>query len=1113
MNNHYTKKIHELRQNSDPQAVLDFLQGIFCDPGNQKIRGSASDYLYDNDEDRGYMDSESNVAPKVGFEDVLANFQPQKTVQEHVNEIVSSLQPSEIDPDADEQTQRNQQERQDLLDLFRPLNAIQLYVGDYERCDALARSGFYSTQTERFEKFYDLYHYVVEPQDSEENYDFVYELENGDQYNIKYQEKKIPGKELYYDLKVTLFSCYFMQVIEALKQSAEFAAIKKTLPFYFLIQSADYRDQEWCYTLAVIDEEALQANPLREQFLAARPKVGEPSVDQQYVFYSTYYDQPETDEFKQLAGLLKQYPKYFQEAREELQSALQEDEPGRVVDFARLLWETVDTYESDVLALQKQIFAQPLPSLDPDSDDDPAYVHRTKSVLDIVNEKVTRFVRMLRQCKEAAPERYQSTITEYCNNAMTRLRGHENAAVRVLAFEVNLSEEDFDGDVPANPTEQYVNDVVACIDLLGPVPESHWATPAFVADRLTGLGERAAGGIRALFEKIEERNSASLNTGDVRTLAAALYQMGCVEVPDAVHRTHEDNEFTIEEYGKWIRRGPEQAWVKLEQAIEENSECFNGTAAWEEYLYDSDKGYQIFAEKLRAKDYDKIAVAAASAMPAGPHLSRQLYELAHAIQHSKGPNKDYAQALAYLELIPAPDEKAQDFLLWARIAVGLYAVENNLPDAEKILQTLCREYPDNAMALFWRVNREIRYGDLSKGMKIMSDGLHKVVKDDLVYRKALEEFTETELPEPRSGQSYSIDANQLYPIYKVANQYVQDRCFTRGQFDGIRKNFQEDPFYWGIYSRLDGPQEEVSRLLQIYRDEWNFLTTSAHLSDEELIAKLDPANWSIFMSIARQFVDEPGDARLQALADHFGQLHDDDQRRDLSFLLWPVAKDQLLRNEAFHHYLSEFVRRYPESGDTLARGIVSNLQKAGLDSVARDLAVDLNAEVVLNISLTLFPLFLSANEHQRLVDLFIRCSDDISKLKPEWTLALNNAAVVYVRMMDYQKAQSILDILFSQDIDRFREGEDDDISKAIMDETVASSTARTFWRYWAMANFNQACLYSLTGKYDQAMENLTNAAKFGPYEADYFLAEEDLVPLRQREDFRNLLETMQGETA
>ncbi|MCP4807914.1 MAG: hypothetical protein GY884_21430, partial [Proteobacteria bacterium] len=239
--------------------------------------------------------------------------------------------------------------------------------------------------------------------------DFVYELENGDQYKLTFEGEKLSGKELYYDLKVALFSRYIATLVQALLASERFASLAKALPFHILIRSADYRDHAWLSQLITIDDATFADSPLASVFRASVPPTDAPTLAQQFAFLSGYVDQPDAAEHAQLTALVAEHPELFDATLTRLDQALDQGRAKLVAHLSRFLWTVVDRYPEPVLATQKRLLATALPSLEPPEEDPGRGPRRRRprrkpAMLELVQERLGDHLGMLRAVRTGTPD-------------------------------------------------------------------------------------------------------------------------------------------------------------------------------------------------------------------------------------------------------------------------------------------------------------------------------------------------------------------------------------------------------------------------------------------------------------------------------------------------------------------------------------------------------------------------------------------------------------------------------------------------------------------------------------------------------------------------------------
>lgn len=1108
----YQEKIATFRKNADVDGAFDFMKNVFTAEENQKIKGEPTDYLHDDDE------LEEKMTPAQGFEEVVKGFQPEMSMREKIDWLFERMNDSS----------EHYQDRWELAQVFKPLNAFKIRIGDYERCDAVIDSGHYDPQNGTFERLYGLNHTIIFDEDSKEEYDFVYELKNGDQYRLHAGGEAVPGPVLYYDLKVTLFSKHLVELVDSLTNDDRFAALAKKLPFYFLIESAEYRDENWCYELRKLDETSLEGNDHKETFLESVIPDTEPTPEQRYDFYAQYAHDPETPEFDQFVAVCRENRACFERLVERGQKAREAEDAGASAVISGVLWRLADTYPAAVLDFHNDIFQAALPSIEVEIEEEPENedveriqrMRRERGQLEKPIRAISDYIEMLQHAWSNVPEDFVEQVRPARDEAWERLRTWEHPVAQVLWREAEAEAEAATGGTKKKKTRkcrgrlrraqaqesaptqsaEYIAAVVACADLLPTVHQGYGGGWDFVMDRLTTLGERASAATPKLLALLRDYTEHRFDVQLVSTIGEVLYALGTEEVPPEVHRGHERNQFMFEYYKDWVHKAPTRYWNEFVAAWEADAKAFESPEPWEQRLHDSDFGYELFAKQLRELDEDRAlsAVLAAARKAPGPRLTRLLVALARGAAKAKR----YDEVARFLENVPDPTAEQADDLAFARVAVLLQQLESQADGADALLVAVKRQHPKNATLLFLDVDHQVRARGAEAGMRAMVEHVRTLTEKDIVYRKAFHEFTE----DP-SGNFQPAPRN-VYPLYRLAHREFRRACFTGEAFDGDDKSFRSDPFYRAFYKLADVPADERQRDIEGYRQEFDFLKTISTMTDAELLKRLDPEDWHISMLIAERLVESPTPDRIERLVAFLERVvDDDDKRKALAFLLWPHATDEMLKSETFQPHIPWLAWRYPGSSVDLTRSILERMSGLGLNKVITRIATDFEDRLVLACFKSFLNPFIAEKDFAGAQKLLRKVLGDMSPKKPDWVLVMSNLAVMHVQAGEMKEAEAVFDELFAQDFSRFdyEPGETDDLMEQIMGSSLDKQLVAAFETYYRMARFNQACLYALTRRPEKAVASLREAVSKGHYTAEKILAEGDFRSLHGRPDFNAIV--------
>lgn len=228
----------ELCEAGDLDGAFAFVQGVFCDPANQKIKGRPTDFLHErrrakadpdvDDEDDAEDDDgddDRKLTPKEGFEAIVQGFKP-KASAKTIAFVLDRLDES--------------REEGDITQPMQPFNALVAQIGTYERGSVAlysahvpsARAGHAAREARRIQQ-YGLGHEIVSDQECREKYTFTYDMEHSDRYQLARAGETLDNAELLRDLKLTIFARYLRGLFDALVANRRFARFPKALPFRF----------------------------------------------------------------------------------------------------------------------------------------------------------------------------------------------------------------------------------------------------------------------------------------------------------------------------------------------------------------------------------------------------------------------------------------------------------------------------------------------------------------------------------------------------------------------------------------------------------------------------------------------------------------------------------------------------------------------------------------------------------------------------------------------------------------------------------------------------------------------------------------------------------------
>ncbi|TXD39641.1 hypothetical protein FRC96_06860 [Lujinxingia vulgaris] len=1100
----YTETIAGLRATGDMNAVLAFLEAIFSAPENQSISGKPSDYL--NPENAA-----KHAPPAALFQSFVEGFQPADIARKVAflfddAEFASVIRPGVLDPNSGEWHEIEGprallSEADEEMQKFRPFNCLHVLIGDYEHGDAAIVSGHYNPETGEFTQGYQLNAQILGDDESHEDYDIIHALKDHDLYRFTYQGEVLNNHQLYLDLKATLFTPHLTELAQALLADERLARFPKAFPFHILFSNQAYASSEFRYQAPPLTLEKLEALGVacvdlhRESQVAAQ----ETSPAEHYAYLKSWIEDRSHASYNELLELCRSHREAFDALLAEAHELRQMNISHHVAHFSRALWELVDVDPDEVVAFQKALIAGEPPAFDPDS--------RVSEAQWWLNHGDNAAL-ILRVCEVRTPEPYRDAMAESFTRAWHRLIHHNHPIVRLIARDLRvmprgtpLGDVEEEGGRPIAPDadDAYIADAIAMLDLMPESFDGYWGLWGFTMGHLKALGPRAldaAPGVEALLTRYME---ARFDSQLANAFGEVLFALGSDHVPDEIHRAQ--SRYGSEDYYKtWVRRGPSRAWETFQAAWHQNAERFASPEPWEEALYDSDAGHQFFAEHLLELGATDTLICAATGK-AGPRLTR----LIHAFADRK--DLDDHLLVALLGSLNELDEARAEKLEYARVAELIRALERDDNQAPQTLTRLRERYPQNPALAFIAIDQRVRQGDIASAMHLLVDTMRERTADDLVYRRAFHDFC----LDPTL--SFAMSPENTYPFFWMARRAFQNANFRDGQFSGDVRTLKKDRFFDVFYTgTADHSDDQVQRWIDEARGEWTFLQDVAARSNEDLSEELESFDWPVARAIAARLVDTGDTSFAPALADFFERVADHEERRaTLAGLIWPLASRELLQREAFLAYIPTFVCDHPAPLIEITREVLVGLE--ALDR--RDLIVTIAPKLPAQAAVSCFKNILNAHIATRAFDeaeaLFARLAGGMTEIVPDWLLIQNNRAVLLIVSGQMERAEALFDEVFSKDFRRFEPRAPDPAAIAIFGNDLDQQVIDVFQTYFAMARFNQACLFALTDRPDEAVASLEVATARGHYSAEKLLAESDFASLHDHPGFQQLIATLNGE--
>ncbi|PKA05734.1 TPR end-of-group domain-containing protein, partial [Leptospira ellisii] len=132
--------------------------------------------------------------------------------------------------------------------------------------------------------------------------------------------------------------------------------------------------------------------------------------------------------------------------------------------------------------------------------------------------------------------------------------------------------------------------------------------------------------------------------------------------------------------------------------------------------------------------------------------------------------------------------------------------------------------------------------------------------------------------------------------------------------------------------------------------------------------------------------------------------------------------------------------------------------------------------------------------------------------RPEYVLIAANLGVIHVQNGNLERGKEVFDSLFSKDWSRFEYRRDSsyDYEDRVSGGDLNEQYSIAFRKYYAMAKFNAACLYSKLREPETSVSHLKEAVRLEPdqYNKDKILSERDFQPLNESQTYREFLNSL-----
>ncbi|MEQ1565954.1 MAG: hypothetical protein ABMA64_09980 [Myxococcota bacterium] len=1075
----YDQAYREAWRAGGPAAALVFLRDLFHAPENQRIKGKPTDYLREDD----------TPSPAAGFDALVRWFAPIGPLQRRVDFVVERLLERRTDED-------------DQSHLFQPFNGLRLQIGDYDWGDAVLDSVSIDPETETWRRQYGLNHEILAhsdnlagaPDPEEADYGFVYALskESGSPYHLTFDGEHVPGKTLFVHLRAAQYGGWAAGLVDALFADERFADFPKALPFRCFVGQHDYAREGVVGRLEFHPPITLATltGPLRDRIERSAAKPEPPTLEQRFEFLLQSVSTPDSPHRAALAALVIDHPALADRLRGLAEAALAEPGGDSPRDWASVGWTFDPGWTAGYL---RRAWARPLPAL-PRRDLEAALAQ----VYPTLDDRFGGW--------RDTPEAERPALEPAFSAACAELTGADHPVWRLWGLEqvyraregmdpkIGRHRPPFQGELP----EGYLSTLSECIDELPATFEWYGDKWSLVDDRLEWLGPRARPLAPRLVQLMDAWCTELRDGGQaIRMFAQRLREIGLEEPPRLVREHVErDRYHGIDGYAEWAAGAIDAKWVTFAARYAADPAAFGASAAWEEALYPSEAGHVRFHEQMRATDAGMIeAFEVAYERDPTPGLAPFARTLVKFYQRNHPGTEHSRHLVRLLGATPSLDDAQARSLRAAWVRLAWAAVDAADPSAEAELQRAVTHAPDAPSLAYVRAALAFdRDGPLAAG-RVVIEAVRALVGDDLVYRKAFATYVGAPLDraEPLDG----------YVLFRWAADRVRREHTRGGQWSGGESACLEDPLYEAL-ARWVSPwtDEARARAAAEVREEAEFLEVWRHATDEELAQKLVQTNWTLSYQILRRLARAPERWVERALEAYRWFGGDEVRRRALLELWWPLEpmQDPLLREPAFQRDLPWFFARYPGvSAADLARTCFDRLIELGLPQVVLEVIERTPGETVVAVFVTVNRALEAAGDRATGVRVLEGVLARTNPMHPDYVMISSNLAALHVRAGELAAAERVFDQLFAMDWSRFdpAPGSDGMVAELFgfdLDEQLRSA----FRQYFAMAKYNAACLYGLTGRAEACARALREAAAAHPAQVsvDKLTRDTDFDPVR-----------------
>ncbi|AOP33461.1 anaphase-promoting complex subunit 5 domain protein [Leptospira tipperaryensis] len=1148
----YDTEYWRLLDRYDFEGAFVFLSSIFEEEGNQRKKGKPADFHYEED-----PNSIKNLSTH--FQEMNSAFHFAEPLPSRIERILENLEESLTEDHL-------------LKHRFKPFNGFLFKMSDYEFCNAVMDSVHFEPSEETTSSAFGLNHEMIwdedsyPPEESSDYYDFIYDLKKG-KYPISFRGKKVKGNDLHVHTKLLLFSKMIGEIVQALFSEERFAKIPKVFPFYVLIDSQDCYDYKGkpflLEVIPPIELESLKENPHFSIYESVSRTGAAASPSEEFLFALAYLEEPDLKEYKSLLELVNSHPEWkellLQAGKQSLQrtntvigkpdwkrpsvndeitdsdlNSAEIQNPGLKELDLSAFWKKVQLYPSSYFS---RFFWQ-LADLNPDlhletaKDFQKEIFLNSPQPLEDLYEKALPYIQefsyTLVDSYLGIPNKHREELRIPFENSLHRLQElpHPGFKLRAMEIRTRLTLDDWESKtspILKNATEEYIKQIIGLVRCM---PEKFpWFGDSWdfiFEDRLTVLGKQAKVVVPVLTDVLERYNSDHYNEDVTLNLAPVFYEIGAEDIHPLIHELHKRNEFYMEDfYAKWSKQAPANRWERFAEVAENSSDSLNSSSTWESLLYDSLPGFQLYYENIEKRnDRNSIFYAFLQALKDKPSDLLQRFALFYLESKKKSAKKNeenffsiIAEVTEILTLLKPQISFTQELQEVLELGISAKAVEafaKSKENTEEILKQTLQELPKNAFLLFLKTKTiESKYG-LKNAMEELKTILPILWNEDYVLNKTFFLFC------LQSHQDWSrVSLEEIYAFYEKANKLFEKHFYTDGKFAGQLSSFRMDLFSKVLeeeYSEIVLSEQE--KFLKEKSEEFKTLATLDTLSPEKIISHLRPGNSSLNLILVSKLIKNS----KQFESSIFQALEWETEESAIFpylklFYQDPFLKEKLYDHPLFLDHLSYFIRNYKDvASKELAKNLFILLKEKKNSKPIVKAVKTLENETIIHCFLSVYWAFQNEDRLKELEELTDQILLKTDSRKPEYVLIAGNLGVIHIQNGNLEKAKDIFQNLFSMDWSRFDYQKDEsalDMEK-ILGPDINEQYATIFRKYFAMAKFNAACLYSRLEDASEAVVHLREAVQIEPevYNRKKILAETDFSAISEHQTYQEFLNSL-----